>query len=224
MEIHPIYVPFPRIVLCIHIHLSTQPFAKGKMPSPLTTHPRARSKHSEGSAAHGSSRTASGSGSAGRGARHQSLLPHACHGQALGRKRGKEQRHQSRQGTPAAQPISAGDFPACTGPLDLLFMAQVSPSPASRGWMSPLLPGAPEQYPQPCPRQPSLQLWRLSFPQAATTRKATLAEHPALFPSLASPLKSQPQEITNASKRALCLSVPRLGAVHKKASCRGCEH
>ena len=89
--------------------------------------------------------------------------------------------------------------------------------------MSPLLPGTPEQYPQPSPQQPPLQLWRLSFPQAATTTKAALAEHAALFPSPASPLESQPQEITDASERALCLTAPCPGAAHKRASCRGCE-
>lgn len=158
MEIHPRYVPFPYIVLRIHIHLSPQPFAKGKMPSPGTTHPRARPEHSEGSAAHGASRTAPGSRSAGQGAQRPSPHPNTATDRAWGGRRGKEQMRPSRQGTPPAHSIptviSAGDFPACAGLLNLLFVAQVSPSLASRGWMSPLLPGTRHQ--QPSPEQPSL--------------------------------------------------------------------
>lgn len=84
--------------------------------------------------------------------------------------------------------------------------------------MSTLLPGTAKWYLQPSPQEPSL----LSFPEAVTATKAMLATRAALFLS-ASLVESQPQEITDASKRALCLTAPSPGAVHKRASCQGCE-
>lgn len=188
MEIHPIDVPFPYIVLFIPIYLSTQLLATGKMPSSLTTHPRARP--SPAKALQLTAHPALPQRAALQGEEHGGRA-HSLTRDMDRQWGGKEQRQRSRTGTPAAQliptVISAAGFSACAG----LLQAQVPLPPASRGWMSPLLPGTLERYLQPSSQEPFLQLKRLSFPQAAaTTTKAALAEHAALFPPPASPLES----------------------------------
>lgn len=70
--------------------------------------------------------------------------------------------------------------------------------------MSTLLPGTAKRYLQPSPQEPSLQLWRLSFPQAGTATKATLATHAALFPSAS--LVESPRKLQMRAK-GLCVSL-----------------